>query len=531
MKHQLQTIREALNLALNSLLSEATKYEHPLIMQALTALAELERMAGEPVAWTSQIEIDWAKRNPGRAGSFYAVKEGPSSLPLYAVAPPAQQQYEAGDMASAHNDGFRAGVASVAQQPQARPDFTDEWTGYLKDGETPFERFLRERKDLSALTKLYQRALEENERLKAQQPQAECRSDGRCQYAIDHGAEGLGHCPEGKCAMKQPQAEVAEVFYCKTCGTAMQMPHDDCLACERGERQQPQAEHPPCKGLNCGITRADQEHSPECIAEAARIQGWTETDQLEPQPEAVPELTDSQIMASIGRNAGGQDTSISANRPLGQQWTEICALVRHIIRERYCGVTPQQPQAEAHKPLFTDLIDKHPGLREELLDMEKQQQQALADALYALQVPHVACQDGLVTRCMCRKCVIKRGDEALAASQQAEAVPKELLKYEAPALASEYDGFICDMALQHGAAMLNDEGSVYAFTQEQLLAFTKANRAAPQQAEAVPPDPRPVIEMCAKALAEELAAWDIDPPLHHVKEASDACEAWLAAQG
>lgn len=28
-----------------------------------------------------------------------------------------------------------------------------------------------------------------------------CRNDGRCQYAIDHGAEGLGHCPKGKCAM------------------------------------------------------------------------------------------------------------------------------------------------------------------------------------------------------------------------------------------------------------------------------------------------------------------------------------------
>lgn len=28
-----------------------------------------------------------------------------------------------------------------------------------------------------------------------------CRDDGRCQYAIDHGAEGLGHCPKGKCAM------------------------------------------------------------------------------------------------------------------------------------------------------------------------------------------------------------------------------------------------------------------------------------------------------------------------------------------
>lgn len=40
------------------------------------------------------------------------------------------------------------------------------------------------------------------------EPQAEqqCRDDGRCQYAIDHGAEGLGHCPRGKCAMPQPDS-------------------------------------------------------------------------------------------------------------------------------------------------------------------------------------------------------------------------------------------------------------------------------------------------------------------------------------
>jgi len=41
-----------------------------------------------------------------------------------------------------------------------------------------------------------------------------CRDDGRCQYAIDSGAEGMGHCPEGKCVMpaKQEQDEpVAEV--------------------------------------------------------------------------------------------------------------------------------------------------------------------------------------------------------------------------------------------------------------------------------------------------------------------------------
>jgi len=33
-------------------------------------------------------------------------------------------------------------------------------------------------------------------------PTQACRSDGRCQYAIDHGAEGLASCPVGKCAMQ-----------------------------------------------------------------------------------------------------------------------------------------------------------------------------------------------------------------------------------------------------------------------------------------------------------------------------------------
>lgn len=36
-----------------------------------------------------------------------------------------------------------------------------------------------------------------------------CRSDGRCQYAIDHGAEGMGHCPKGKCSMPDHGGPVA----------------------------------------------------------------------------------------------------------------------------------------------------------------------------------------------------------------------------------------------------------------------------------------------------------------------------------
>lgn len=41
-------------------------------------------------------------------------------------------------------------------------------------------------------------------------PDYPCRSDGRCQYAIDHGAEGLGHCPRGKCAMAPAVDAVSE---------------------------------------------------------------------------------------------------------------------------------------------------------------------------------------------------------------------------------------------------------------------------------------------------------------------------------
>lgn len=40
-----------------------------------------------------------------------------------------------------------------------------------------------------------------------------------------------------------------------------------------------------------------------------------------------------------------------------------------------------------------------------------------------------------------------------------------------------------------------------------------------------------LIEECRAALAEELSAWDIDPPLHHVKQAHDKCVAWLATLG
>lgn len=40
----------------------------------------------------------------------------------------------------------------------------------------------------------------------------------------------------------------------------------------------------------------------------------------------------------------------------------------------FAAPVAQQPQAEPHKPLFAELIAKHPGLREELVGMDRQPQ-------------------------------------------------------------------------------------------------------------------------------------------------------------
>lgn len=224
MKHQLQTIREALQIEVT-----ACQYEkHPVpdyIAEALTALAQIEadhysaadmadaqakafrngvasvQQGQEPVACskchgTGYYDEGHECDDGTMAGGNYVVCDKCAApvaqqpkledieqyrMQMAGICTAAIGYWKEADSIHPHYDtpALRE-VAKLyakydalykAQQPQARPDFTDEWTGYLKDGETPFERFLRERKDLTALTKLYQRALEDNERLKAQQPQ------------------------------------------------------------------------------------------------------------------------------------------------------------------------------------------------------------------------------------------------------------------------------------------------------------------------------------------------------------------------
>ena len=55
-----------------------------------------------------------------------------------------------------------------------------------------------------------------------------CRSDDRCQYAIDHGAEGLGHCPRGKCSMPDHGRWVARAV---ERAHGIKTSHNLCLSC------------------------------------------------------------------------------------------------------------------------------------------------------------------------------------------------------------------------------------------------------------------------------------------------------------
>ncbi|MDH1266739.1 hypothetical protein N5C81_03800 [Rhizobium pusense] len=49
----------------------------------------------------------------------------------------------------------------------------------------------------------------------------------------------------------------------------------------------------------------------------------------------------------------------------------------------------------------------------------------------------------------------------------------ELLTHRASPIVTDADGYLIEAALQAGAQSINDDATVYAFTQEQLLRFTK----------------------------------------------------------
>jgi hypothetical protein len=64
-----------------------------------------------------------------------------------------------------------------------------------------------------------------------------------------------------------------------------------------------------------------------------------------------------------------------------------------------------------------------------------------------------------------------------------------------------------------------------------LKGFEVGHRYAKEQAPAQQPDQQTVllIQRCRDAFAEELSAYDIDPPIYHVKQGYDDCVKWLEA--
>lgn len=136
MKHQLKTIRSKLSPIADGDWDNEM-YVIDRAKQALTALSELERMAGEqePITREHHLALREAHHITDSKAYFKARAELNSyggrtafeagyqrgfdaAEKVYATPPAQQPQYEAGDMASAAAQGFRDGVASVAQQPQ-----------------------------------------------------------------------------------------------------------------------------------------------------------------------------------------------------------------------------------------------------------------------------------------------------------------------------------------------------------------------------------------------------------------------------
>lgn len=142
------------------------------------------------------------------------------------------------------------------------------------------------------------------------------------------------------------------------------------------------------------------------------------------------------------------------------------------IRPLYAAPPAQQPQAR--KPLFTDLIAQHPGLREELLEMDKQTQ---AEVVHFTRADlDRAYSAGLVE------------GERLAI-QQAEAVPNPAvaaIKYVLEHPTDSPVEFLNCWMYGDFSALRNEWEDV---PEAVFVGADPAISTAPQQAEAVPSDP------------------------------------------
>jgi hypothetical protein len=95
-----------------------------------------------------------------------AVPAIPEGWKLVPIRPTLEMANAGADVDPERQSVWDAMLSASPQAPQ--PTQPDSWAEYLKEGETPFERFMRERADLSALLGLYEKAL-----AKVEQPNTE----------------------------------------------------------------------------------------------------------------------------------------------------------------------------------------------------------------------------------------------------------------------------------------------------------------------------------------------------------------------
>lgn len=63
-----------------------------------------------------------------------------------------------------------------------------------------------------------------------------------------------------------------------------------------------------------------------------------------------------------------------------------------------------------------------------------------------------------------------------------------------------------------------------------IATYVGINTAQLEEVEALRADASAVIRQCRDALAEELSAYDIQPPIYHVLKAHERCVAWLSVR-
>jgi hypothetical protein len=128
-----------------------------------------------------------------------------------------------------------------------------------------------------------------------------CRADGRCQYAIDVGAEDLGHCPKGKCVMAGHQPE----FKKSLCDGGVCGVGGYCDQCPKQQAAPVQAEPVQAEPVACGHEPIDW------------VWDYVEPQQAEPVDADLTAVRESQQRARLDLRLAGRTKGPSCDTEFG----------------------------------------------------------------------------------------------------------------------------------------------------------------------------------------------------------------------